>query len=103
MEHPAAVEALAEEFSWAGADITQTFTYYSHTGVGTPEDCTLTVSATHYGEFDHFFWKKLPGIFLNKFLAKIEIANSPYVVGIQRGAVTSDYILTVSRDQPGQL
>ena len=46
MEHPAAVEALAEEFSWAGADITQTFTYYSHTGVGTPEDCSLTVSET---------------------------------------------------------
>ena len=57
MEHPAAVEALAEEFSWAGADITQTFTYYSHTGVGTPEDCSLTVSATNHGEFDPFFSK----------------------------------------------
>ena len=67
MEQPAAVEALAEEFSWAGADITQTFTYYSHTGVGTPEDCSLTVSVT------------------------------------QRGARTSDNVLTVSRDQPGKL
>ena len=66
VEHPAAVEALAEEFSWAGADITQTFTYYSR-DVGTPEDCSLTVSET------------------------------------QRGAVTSDNVLTVSRDQPGQL
>ena len=43
MEHPGAVEALAEEFSWAGADITQTFTYYSR-DVGTPEGCSLTVS-----------------------------------------------------------
>ena len=43
VEHPAAVEALAEEFSWAGADITQTFTYYSR-DVGTPEGCSLTVS-----------------------------------------------------------
>ena len=66
MEHPAAVEALAEEFSWAGADITQTFTYYSR-DVGTPEDCSLTVSET------------------------------------QSGSLTSDNVLTVSRDQPGQL
>ena len=32
MEHPGAVAALAEEFAWAGADITQTFTYYSRGG-----------------------------------------------------------------------
>ena len=32
MEHPEAVAALAEEFAWAGADITQTFTYYSRSG-----------------------------------------------------------------------
>ena len=43
MEHPGAVKALAEEFAWAGADITQTFTYYSR-DVGTPEGCSLTVS-----------------------------------------------------------
>ena len=42
MEHPGAVAALAEEFAWAGADITQTFTYYSR-DVGTPEGCELTV------------------------------------------------------------
>ena len=42
MEHPGAVAALAEEFAWAGADITQTFTYYSR-DVGTPAECTLTV------------------------------------------------------------
>ena len=66
MEHPGAVAALAEEFAWAGADITQTFTYYSR-DVGTPEDCSLTVSET------------------------------------QRGALASDNVLTVSRDQPGQL
>ena len=66
VEHPAAVALLADEFSRAGADITQTFTYYSR-DVGTPEDCSLTVSVT------------------------------------QRGAVTSDNVLTVSRDQPGQL
>ena len=47
MEHPVAVSALAEEFSWAGADITQTFTYYSR-DVGTPEDCSLTVSDTEW-------------------------------------------------------
>ena len=32
VEHPGAVAALAEEFAWAGADITQTFTYYSRSG-----------------------------------------------------------------------
>ena len=32
MEHPEAVALLAEEFSRAGADITQTFTYYSRGG-----------------------------------------------------------------------
>ena len=42
MEHPGAVAALAEEFAWAGADITQTFTYYSR-DVGTPEGCELPV------------------------------------------------------------
>ena len=42
MEHPEAVALLAEEFSRAGADITQTFTYYSR-DVGTPEGCELTV------------------------------------------------------------
>ena len=42
VEHPGAVAALAEEFAWAGADITQTFTYYSR-DVGTPAECTLTV------------------------------------------------------------
>ena len=42
MEHPAAVALLADEFSRAGADITQTFTYYSR-DVGTPEGCELTV------------------------------------------------------------
>ena len=51
MEHPAAVAALAEEFSWAGADITQTFTFYSR-DVGTPEDCSLTVSVTQSGHSD---------------------------------------------------
>ena len=42
MEHPAAVENLAEEYARAGADITQTFTFYSR-DVGTPEGCELTV------------------------------------------------------------
>ena len=42
VENPEAVEALAEEFGRAGADITQTFTYYSR-DVGTPEGCNLTV------------------------------------------------------------
>ena len=42
VEHPEAVENLAEEFARAGADITQTFTFYSR-DVGTPDDCTLTV------------------------------------------------------------
>ena len=42
MEHPEAVALLAEEFSRAGADITQTFTYYSR-DVGTPAECRLTV------------------------------------------------------------
>jgi len=41
VEHPEAVENLAEEFARAGADITQTFTFYSR-DVGTPDDCTLT-------------------------------------------------------------
>ena len=44
VEHPAAVEQLAEEYARAGGDITQTFTYYSR-DVGTPEGCNLTVSA----------------------------------------------------------
>ena len=42
VEHPAAVENLAEEYARAGADITQTFTFYSR-DVGTPEGCELTV------------------------------------------------------------
>ena len=42
VEHPEAVENLAEEFSRAGADITQTFTFYSR-DVGTPVGCKLTV------------------------------------------------------------
>jgi len=41
IEHPQAVEQLAREFARAGADITQTFTFYSR-DVGTPEGCTLT-------------------------------------------------------------
>jgi len=41
VEHPEAVENLAEEFSRAGADITQTFTFYSR-DVGTPVGCKLT-------------------------------------------------------------
>ena len=85
MEHPAAVEALAEEFSWAGADITQTFTYYSR-DVGTPEDCSLTVSDL-YGEFDHYFWKKLPRHFFEKNVGQTRNCEFP-IVGIQRGAVT---------------
>ena len=43
MEYPAAVEQLAEEYARSGADITQTFTV-SNRDVGTPEECTLTVS-----------------------------------------------------------
>ena len=42
VEHPEAVENLAEEYARAGADITQTFTFYSR-DVGTPEGCQLTV------------------------------------------------------------
>lgn len=42
IEHPEAVENLAEEFARAGADITQTFTYYSR-DAGTPEGCKLSV------------------------------------------------------------
>merc|ERR1711868_289113 len=41
VEHPEAVENLAEEFCRAGADITQTFTYYSQ-DLGTPAGCKLT-------------------------------------------------------------
>merc|ERR1712002_825247 len=41
IEHPAAVEQLAEEYARAGGDITQTFTYYSK-DVGTPDGCNLT-------------------------------------------------------------
>ena len=36
------MENLAEEFARAGADITQTFTYYN-LDIGTPEGCNLTV------------------------------------------------------------
>ena len=43
VEHPQAVEQLAEEFARAGADITQTFTFYNR-DVGTPKGCNLTVS-----------------------------------------------------------
>ena len=42
VEHPGAVEQLAEEFARAGADITQTFTFYNR-DVGTPAGCNLTV------------------------------------------------------------
>jgi len=42
VEHPAAVEQLAEEYARAGGDITQTFTYYSK-DVGTPNGCNLTI------------------------------------------------------------
>ena len=42
VEHPGSVENLAEEYARAGADITQTFTYYNR-DVGTPEGCELTV------------------------------------------------------------
>ena len=42
VEHPGAVEQLAEEYARAGGDITQTFTFYSR-DVGTPEGCNLTV------------------------------------------------------------
>jgi len=42
VEHPEAVVNLAEEYARAGADITQTFTYYSR-DAGTPVGCTLTV------------------------------------------------------------
>ena len=44
VEHPAAVENLAEEYARAGADITQTFTYYNR-DLGLPEGCNLTVRA----------------------------------------------------------
>ena len=37
------MEQLAEEFARAGADITQTFTFYNRE-VGTPKECSLTVS-----------------------------------------------------------
>lgn len=40
VEHPEAVEQLAREFARAGADITQTFTFYSR-DVGVPEGCNL--------------------------------------------------------------
>jgi len=41
VEYPEAVEALAVEYARAGADITQTFTFYSR-DIGTPEDVNLT-------------------------------------------------------------
>jgi len=41
IEHPQAVEQLAIEYARAGADITQTFTYYSK-DVGLPDNCHLT-------------------------------------------------------------
>lgn len=41
VEHPEAVENLAEEYARAGADITQTYTYYSR---GKPEGFTHTVN-----------------------------------------------------------
>lgn len=41
VENPSAVEELAVEYARAGADITQTFTFYSR-DVGTPEDVKLT-------------------------------------------------------------
>ena len=47
VEHPEAVEQLAEEFARAGADITQTFTFYNR-DVGTPKGCRLTVSFYFY-------------------------------------------------------
>ena len=51
MEHPEAVVNLAEEYARAGADITQTFTYYSR-DAGTPVGCTLTVLFLDYIHMD---------------------------------------------------
>ena len=39
---PQAVENLSEEYARAGANITQTFTYYNR-DLGLPEGCDLTV------------------------------------------------------------
>merc|ERR1719427_648410 len=51
IEHPQAVEQLAQEFARAGADITQTFTFYSR-DVGTPEGCCLTVDQINQASCD---------------------------------------------------
>ncbi|XP_023327836.1 betaine--homocysteine S-methyltransferase 1 isoform X2 [Eurytemora carolleeae] len=48
VENPEAVEALAYEYARAGADITQTFTYYSR-DVGTPDDVNLTCGEINQG------------------------------------------------------
>jgi len=58
VEHPAAVEQLAEEYARAGGDITQTFTYYSR-DVGTPEGCNLTCCEINQASCD--IAKKISG------------------------------------------
>ena len=42
-EHPQAVEQLAVEFARAGADITQTFTFWCHED-SLPKGCKFSVS-----------------------------------------------------------
>jgi len=51
VEHPQAVEQLAEEFARAGADITQTFTFYNRE-VGTPKECSLTCQEINQASCD---------------------------------------------------
>jgi len=51
VEHPEVVEALANEYAWAGADITQTFTFYAR-DVGTPDDVHLTCDEINQASCD---------------------------------------------------
>jgi len=51
VEYPEAVEALAVEYARAGADITQTFTFYSR-DIGTPEDVNLTCEQINQASCD---------------------------------------------------
>ena len=46
-EHPQAVEQLAVEFARAGADITQTFTFWCHEDA-LPKGCKFSVSITFF-------------------------------------------------------
>ena len=49
-EHPGAVEQLAIEFSRAGADVTQTFSFWCHES-SLPKGCKYTVSTSILGSF----------------------------------------------------